>query len=58
MFKKGSIAVCNSNNRLFGCYVGKRCEVVKHYFYNGESWLKLIDAETNKQFESPAIFWD
>ena len=50
--------VCGtSNNKFFNVSCGKKCLVIKEYFYNGESWYRLKD-DDGKIFNSPTIFWD
>lgn len=46
------------NSKMWDVYVGRYCEVLKCFFYNGETWYKLKDMDTGEIFESPTVFWN
>lgn len=46
------------NSTMWNVYVGRYCEVLKCFFYNGETWYKLKDMDTGEIFESPTVFWN
>ena len=54
----GNIVVGNTDNKLFDVFKGRKCKVLKSFWYNGESWYLLEDIDSKEQFESPDIFWE
>ena len=54
---KNTIVVGEDNSEMWDVYVGRKCEVLKDFFYNGETWYKLKDTNTGEIFESPTVFW-
>jgi hypothetical protein len=49
--------VGKTNNSLFDVFKGRKCIVLKSFWYNGEGWYTLRDVETKETFESPDVFW-
>ena len=47
----------NTNNSYFGVTTERVCEIIKEYFYNGETHYTLKDAVTGEKFDSPTVFW-
>jgi hypothetical protein len=52
------LVIGNTHNSLFHVDCGKKCGVLKSFFYNGENWYKLQEENSDKIFNSPSIFWD
>lgn len=46
-----------TDNPYFGAPLGRRAIVKKDYYYNGEGWFLLVDANTGESFRSPCVFW-
>lgn len=51
------IVIGQTDNSIFDVKKGRRCVVLKSFWYNGEGWYALKDINTNEKFESPDIFW-
>jgi hypothetical protein len=54
--KKTKFVVGVTDAVQFGANVGKRCQVLRSFFANGEGWYRLRDA-AGREFNSPDIFW-
>ena len=52
------IVVGTKNNSVFDVVKGRKCVVLKSFWYNSEGWYLLEDIETKERFESPDVFWE
>lgn len=52
------IVVGNTDNSIFDVKKGRKCIVLKSFWYNGEGWYVLKDIHTEEKFESPDVFWN